>query len=111
MVTAPLRKNGCQRADVVFDTCMSLSIKTGEQEKSGASEGLAMKIHELSTKLLKQWVMYISNINNKIIFMPFQLKYRVIMVETILCKTNNLSYQWLQEWLKVCDCCWSFALP
>ena len=66
LVTAPLRRNGCQRVDVVFDRYSSLSIKAGEREKRGTSAALEVTIQGPATPIPKQWIKYIGNVENKV---------------------------------------------
>ena len=66
IVTAPLGKNNCNRADVVFDRYDKPdSIKSGERKRRGSSSGFEIKISGPHTPIPKQWHKYISNQNNK----------------------------------------------
>ena len=65
-VTTPLRRNNCDRVDVVFDRYdKEDSIKESERRRRGLSSGYEVTIAKGNTPVPKKWSTYIANPANK----------------------------------------------
>ncbi|CAB3993470.1 Hypothetical predicted protein, partial [Paramuricea clavata] len=65
IVLTALHRPGCTIVDLISDQYPSVSVKADKRTKRGESSSLEVIIHSGSTRVLKQWAKYISNLKNK----------------------------------------------
>ena len=71
-VTTPLRRNDCDRIDVVFDRYdKEDSIRESERRRRGFSSGYKVTIANGNTPVPKKWSTYIANPANKMSLQQF----------------------------------------